>query len=146
MPPLRAFRAAIETTHASLAFAPKDNRPAVALRHLERFYALAQRSVGLAADPGELAALELDYWIVHRALVPVEDKRPLEQSLARLHAALFALSEAAAMPSAIERAAAATAVDRITNGWSQDEAADWAAVEHHLQAAYRAVLEARSRG
>jgi hypothetical protein len=61
------------------------------------------------------------------------------QSLAELHAALFGHTPAELWASAESRAAAATAVDRITSRRSTDVAADWRCVEECLRRAYQHV-------
>lgn len=146
MPLLPAIAAAVDTMRAAVAFAPLDNDVAKARRYLARFYARAKRFVDLATDAETLAALELDYWIVHRRLAiqrqqnPADDDiEPMVQSLARLHAALFGSTPAAQRTSAEWRARAAVAVDRITGKRSTDVAADWREVETCLQKAYQAV-------
>jgi hypothetical protein len=146
MPLPAAIAAAWETMRAAVAFAPLDNDLVKTQHYLARFYARAGRFVHLAADADTLAALELEYWVVHRRLAiqrqqnpTQEDLEPMVESLARLHAALFGSTPAAQRTSAEWRARAAAAVDRITGKRSTDVAADWQEVEECLQKAYRAV-------
>ena len=142
-----ALAAAVDIVRASIAFAPVDNDVPAATAHLRRFYDKARRSAGLRADAQTLAALEMDYWIVHRKLAQERKQAPshtgdIEQmiaSLARLHAALFDAPPAAIRRSAEQRAQAAVTVDRITGGYSADVAADWRQVEAYLLEAYREV-------
>jgi hypothetical protein len=142
LPYLASQRAAYYATRASLAFAPRRNRPELARAYLLKFYRLAGPALDLAFDPVRVADLELRYWVIHRELVDVTDKAPLEQSLAELHAALFGTSVEAMAESGVRRAAAATAVDRITSRRSTDIAADWREVEANLRVAYRLIAEA----
>jgi hypothetical protein len=86
-----------------------------------------------------VAQRELEYWIVHRAIVGHENREPLTRSLAELHAALFGRTVAEMRESAEHRTKAADAVDRITNKRSTDIAADWAEVHAELRACYRSV-------
>lgn len=145
---LDAGLAALDIVHAAAAFAPVDNDIAAATQHLARFYARARTSAGLQTDAATLAALEMDYWIVHRELAVARkaapghagDIEPMVDALAKLHAALFAVPDAAIRRSAVARAQAATTVDRITGGYSEDVAADWLLIEQELRAAYRAVI------
>jgi hypothetical protein len=147
-----ATAAALDTVRAAAAFAPAQNDLAATRRHLERYFARARSAAGTSADAATLAALELDYWVVHRELANrrKRDRRdgelaPLIDSLARLHAALFGSTPERMRVSATLRALAAAAVDRITGGYSADEAADWARIHRLLRDAYRAVQLAGAR-
>lgn len=143
-----AIAAAVDVVRASLAFAPVDNDVPAATRHLRRYYEKAQRSTGFRADAQTLAALEMDYWVVHRRLAVerrqapdhVGDIEPMVESLVRLHAALFDAPPEAIRRSAECRAQAAQAVDRITGGYSTDVAGDWQRVEEFLREAYRVLV------
>ena len=144
---LDAMTGALDIVRAAAAFAPVDNDVPAATAHLARFYAKARQTAGLSTDAATLAALEMEYWIVHRTLAVARktapdhagDIAPMTAALERLHAALFSAPPAAIHRSAAGRAQAAALVDRITGGYSPDVGADWAAIEHELSAAYRAV-------
>jgi hypothetical protein len=149
MPWPTAILAAVDVVRASRAFAPLDNDIPTSQAQLAQFYAKAGRSVQLGADAPTLAALEMEYWVVHRRLAIArqqnpqdEDLTPMVDALTGLHAALFSSTAEAMRPSAEWRAQAAAAVDRITGRRSTDVAADWRAVECCLQQAYRAVQAA----
>jgi hypothetical protein len=142
-----AIRAALDTVRASIAFAPVENDVAKATAHLADFYAKARQSVGLEATAQTLATLEMEYWVVHRQLAiarqkapEVDNSEPMVQALTQLHAAIFEQNAETMRPSALLRAQAALAVDRITGQYSTDVAADWREVESKLQQAYRAAL------
>ena len=148
----RSIAAAVDIVRASVAFAPVDNDVPAATAHLERFYDKARRSAGLRRDARTLAALEMDYWVVHRRLA-VERRQapghngsiePLVDSLARLHGALFMTSAGAIRRSAELRALAAVTVDRITGGYSSDVATDWQLVEETLRKSYSALQNGRA--
>jgi hypothetical protein len=152
MPWPTALSAALDTVRASIAFAPLDNNIPAAQRAIERFYTKARHSVGMAADATTLAALEIDYWVVHRRLArqrmtdpSARDITPMVDSLARLHAVLFNSTPERMRLSAQLRALAAVTVDEITARRSTDIAADWRAIEQYLNLAYRAVLVMRDR-
>lgn len=142
-----ALAAALDTVRASIAFAPLEgNDIPKATRYMARFYERARRTLDISADAQTLAALELDYWIVHRELAirrkqnrEDDDIEPMVGSLAALHAALFNATPQAMRLSAEWRARAAEAVDRITGKYSDDVDEDWRRVEAYLQNAYRAV-------
>jgi hypothetical protein len=146
MPWWAATAAALDIVRASIAFAPVDNDIPKAQNYLANFYTKARRYAGIQTDADALAALEMEYWVVHRHLAierqqnpEVENLEPLVDSLANLHAALFHSTPDAIHTSAHYRALAAEAVDRITGKRSLDIQADWRAVEENLRTAYRAV-------
>lgn len=141
-----ALAAALDVVRASIAFAPLDNDVARAQRFITRFYEKAARRIKFKANPKTVAALEMDYWVVHRRLAVARGRNPADgtldpliASLDSLHTALFDASASAIRVSAEERALAAEAVDRITGKRSTTIAADWLLVEEHLRRAYRAV-------
>lgn len=142
---LEAAAAALDTVRAAAAFAPVESDLEATRRHLTSYFARARRAVGLRADAPTLAALELDYWVVHRELArrrkanrADDDLSPMVDSLARLHAALFDSTPEQMRVSAALRALAAATVDRITGGYSDDVAADWARIHTLLRDCYRA--------
>lgn len=145
----QALLAARHIVQASVAFAPVDNDIPKAQAHLARYYAYAQRSIGLRAPAAILAGLEMDYWIVHRRLAVArandpsqENHAPMVQALIHLHAALFDATPERIRESAEQRALAALTVDLITSRRSTDVPGDWQRVEQYLQQAYRAVSPA----
>jgi hypothetical protein len=139
----RSLLAALHVIRASIAFAPRDHNLDATRQHLERFYRIAARANGGAFDPRRAAELELRYWVIHRELAeaPELGKRPLVQSLAELHVALFGHTPAELWASAESRAAATQMVDRITSRRSTDVAADWRYVEECLRRAYQHVKD-----
>lgn len=148
MPLPTAVAGAIDIVRASIAFAPVDNDIPAATAHLQAFYEKARRARGLQTDAKTLAALEMDYWIVHRQLAIARkqapdhagDITPMVEALAKLHAALFTASPAAIHRSAELRAEAAATVDRITGGYSTDIPGDWQHIESFLAQAYAALF------
>ncbi len=131
--------AAYHATRAAQAFAPVRHDTRAVRASYARFYRLARRYSGLHFDPEHVAALELEYNLVHRQLVGVPDKSAFIDSMTRLHAALFGLSLEQARASAEERVRANTLVDRITSGESTDPAADWARIQAALERCYRSI-------
>jgi hypothetical protein len=81
-----------------------DNDPDGARTCMRRFYALVRRSYG------EPAALELDWWRVHRQLqhatAPRQPGDELVESLTRLYCYLYGEPEAEVRPAALHRARA----------------------------------------
>ena len=148
MPLPTAIAGAIDIVRASIAFAPVDNDLPAATAQLQAFYEKARHARGLQADARTLAALEMDYWIVHRQLAVARkqapdhagDIKPMVASLAKLHAALFTAPPAALHRSAELRAEAAATVDRITGGYSTDVPGDWQRIEQLLGEAYSSLF------
>ncbi len=137
------LRASYYATRAQIAFAGADNNPPLAQDYLAKYYAVVAQGRGLAYDPARAAEAEMRYWIVHRQVAQnPADPAPLVNALADLHRTLFDISPDAAHASAVERTAAAQAVDRITGRRSTDVAADWRAVYDHLLAAYVTITQA----
>jgi hypothetical protein len=144
MPLPAAVAGAIDIVRASIAFAPVDNDVPAATAYLQNFYEKAHRTRGLQADAKTLAALEMDYWVVHRRLAMERkqapdhagDIEPMVAALARLHAALFAAPPDAIRRSAELRAQAAKTVDGITGGYATDVTGDWQRIEQYLAQAY----------
>jgi hypothetical protein len=150
---LQALAASLDVVRASVAFKPVENDIPETTRHLRHYFERVRRVVGLRADAGLLAQLEINYWIVHRQLAierqkathagspdSTEDIRPMIEALEQLHAALFEAPPEATRRSAELRALAAKTVDRITGHYSVDEAEDWRKIESYLQEAYRSLI------
>lgn len=138
-----AVEASYNATRAQIAFAGADNNVPLARDYLERYYAVVARERDLRWDARRVADAEMRYWIVHRQVAQnPADPQPLVDALADLHTLVFDIPAADAHASAVERAAAAQAVDRITSRRSTDIDADWREVERRLQAAYSIVAHA----
>ena len=137
--------AAYYTTRASLAWAPVEHDERKVLRYLEKFYGVARRYAGLNYDVKRVAALEFQYFEVHRRLAGKAEKEELFQTLRALHSALFGLTPEQARESAEWRLLAATTVDLITSRSSINVEGDWGKLEVYLQKAYRSIVEEMGR-
>lgn len=135
----KSWLAAYYITRASLAWVPVDHNVKLVQCYLERFYRIAQRSSRLPFDPVRVGALELRYFDVHRRLVGAPEKQEFVQTLIELHSALFGVSPEQARESAEARVLAATIVDEITNGRSDDVPGDWVRIEDALRRCYRSI-------
>jgi hypothetical protein len=131
--------AAYHITRASVAWVPKEHKPEVILDHLRQFYALARRYSGLEFDVDRAAALELQYWDVHRRLVRQPDKTDFIDTMTQLHAVVFGVSEADARESAKLRVEANNVLDTITGKTSPDPEGDWRRCQSLLVACYTSV-------
>jgi hypothetical protein len=133
--------AAYYTTRASLAWVPVEHDERKVLRYLEKFYTLARRYSGLHYDVKRVAALELQYFEVHRRLSGAPEKEEFLQTLIALHSAIFGLTAEQARKSAEWRLLAANTVDLITSGTSTDIEGDWRKLEAYLRKAYSSIVE-----
>ncbi len=92
-------------------------------------------------DPSHVAALELQYFDVHRRLAGNPEKEEFLQTLIDLHSAIFGLSPEQAKESAEWRLLAATTVDLITSHTSTDVEGDWSKLEEYLRRCYRSIQQ-----
>ncbi len=133
--------AAYCTTRASLAWAPVEHDEGKVLAYLKKFYGVARRYSGLRYDVQQVAALELQYFDVHRRLSGQPEKGPFLQTLIELHSALFGLTAEQVHESAEWRLRAAETVDLITSGTSTDVEGDWTKLEAYLRKAYASIVQ-----
>ena len=93
-----------------------DNDPDGARREMERFYRLLAGRYGEQFDPARAAALEVDWWRVHREHQHTDaegDERPLVDALSALYAYAYGVSEAEVRVAAEQRALAM----RYSDAW-----------------------------
>ncbi len=140
----QSLGAAYYTTRASLAWVPVEHDEHKVLAYLEKFYGVARRYSGLHYDVKRVAALEFQYFDVHRRLSGKGEKEELLQTLIALHSALFGLTPEQARASAEWRLLAANTVDLITSRASTDVEGDWSKLEGYLQKAYSSIIQKRS--
>ena len=131
--------AAYYTTRASVAWAPVDHNLPKVLTYLTRFYTIARRYSGLKFNVERAAALELQYFDVHRRLVDATDKSEFVETLVDLHSAIFGLTPVQVRESAEWRVKAADTVDLITSKKSTDVQGDWARLEEYLRQCYASI-------
>jgi hypothetical protein len=139
IPFFMSLLAAYYTTRASIAWAPIDHDERKVLAYLEKFYRLARRYSGLTYDVSRVAALELQYFAVHRRLAGKPEKDEFLQTLIDLHSAIFGLPAERVRESAEWRLRAAKTVDQITSHTSTDIEGDWARLKEDLQRCYRSI-------
>lgn len=99
-----------------------DNDPEGARRAMERFYRLVARRYGETYDPARAAALEVEWWRVHREHQHGEgDEGPLIDALAVLYAYVYGVPEADVRVAAQQRALAMRHSDRwVAEGRARD--------------------------
>jgi hypothetical protein len=140
---LRSLQASYYTVRAMLAWAPLDNDPKTMHRYIRKFYKLAATYGNeLHFDAKEAGDREFVYWDLHRkrGMVPSSDPEPYIECLAQLHSTLFSLTPQEARKSAVLRAHATDAIDRVTGKRSTDVEADWRKSEEYLRQAYRSAI------
>jgi hypothetical protein len=140
--PLRAVAMAGLAARAAATFqvgtGPDDYRRA--LPYLERYYAGIRTVSEVPFDPRRAAALELEWWIVHREV----DHHPpgdLEHALAELAAELYQVPAERLWAHAARRAEAMTIRDRASRreiGVLDD---DWDRIEAVLWVAWKALAD-----
>ena len=82
---------------------------------MERFYRVIQRQSGDAFEPTRAAALEVEWWHIHRVSqhdATQDDEHSLADALARLYAHIYGVPQAELRPAAEQRARAMRDSDR----------------------------------
>jgi hypothetical protein len=124
-----------------------DNDPDGARRTMERFYRLVKATHGERYDPVRAAALEVEWWRVHRAHQHGEgdDESQLVAALSALYAYVYGVPEADVELAARSRAEAMDISDRwVAEGCRLDDPAI-AAERAALVRSYAALLSAVHR-
>ena len=120
----RTLHGAWLVLRANQLWAPyPDNHPDRARRCMRRFYALVRLTYGEPANPSKAAALEVDWWRVHRERqhAPGPDNDELVDAVTRLYRYLYEEPAAAVRPAAVHRAAAMELSDQwIKEGCQPD--------------------------
>ncbi len=102
---------------ANQLWAPSpDNDPEGARRTMERFYGLLARRYGESLDPARAAALEVEWWRVHREQQHADgegDEQALVDALSALYAYAYDLPEGEVRMTAEQRALAM----RYSDAW-----------------------------
>jgi hypothetical protein len=110
------LRGAWLVLNANRLWAPfPDNRPDAARREMERFYALVKAHHHQPFDPARAAALEVEWWRVHREHQHADDggdDHRLVDALAALYAYVYDVSAEAVRLAAQQRAEAMRHSDR----------------------------------
>ena len=141
----RTLHGAWLVLRANQLWAPfPNNDPDGARACMRRFYALVRLSYGEPASPVKAAALEVDWWRVHREIQhePGVTADELVESLVRLYSYLYGEPEEAVRPAAVHRAKAMDLSDQwVADGCQPDS--HLLPLEHAaLVRAYAALLAA----
>ena len=123
-----------------------DNDADGARACMQQFYELVRQSYGEPADPALAAALEVDWWRVHREAQHAPDSaEPAEElvaSLTRSYCYLYAEPEEAVRPAAVHRAWAMDLSDQWVREGCQPDSPLLPAERASLVRAYAALLAA----
>ena len=111
-----------------------------ALPLLRRYHAILRRASEVPFDPDRAAALELEWWIVHRdaARLPAGS---LERCLAEVGAEVYQVPVDELAEHGRHRAAAATIHDQLAASGSLSEQ-DWQRIKQELRSAWRSLRSA----
>ena len=145
LPFWRASVAAWHAAHAALVFQRGHNRGEYqrALPDLRAYYAIIRRSSDTPFSVDQVAALELEWWIIHRERA-AHHPGDLEASLAALQAAIFQRNESLFQPHARDRAAAMDLCDtaQAAGGGSEQ---DWGRIARLLDSSWVSLQQTVAR-
>ena len=138
LPWRRALAVALMLTRPAMRFARTRGDYAAVIPDIAAAYQRLQMECGVSFDAEEVAARELQWWIVHRH--PAETgEAGLTDAIADLYAAVYRLPPAAVREAARLRAEAAILCDEGRERDGVRGAAYWPEVSDLLQRSYRAL-------
>ncbi|SRR5579885_2674437 len=140
--PAQALQAATLATRAQVVFAERGDEGGVAEDYMRQFYVLVREPSGGTYDPERAAALELNWWVVHRHRDEYPDTTALSEALAALYAELYRLTPEAGLPAGEHRAAAMEASDRWVREGKDPNSPLLQTVRAELVLSYRALADA----
>jgi hypothetical protein len=90
----QALRPAYLLTRAQMAFAPQNNDVTRAQAYMCRFFTIIKQIHHEDFDAAEIARLELEWWVVHRRLVTLnqDQYQDLVDALARSYSAVYGVA------------------------------------------------------
>jgi hypothetical protein len=119
--PAQSLEAAYFTTQAQVVWADRGASGGEAEDLMRQFYALVRAPAGGRYDVDRAAALEINWWAVHRNRDQYPDSTALAQALADLYAEVYRLPIEAALPAGEHRARAMDLSDQwIREGKARD--------------------------
>jgi hypothetical protein len=93
-------------TQAQIVFARQGDRDGIAEDYMRRFYEYVREPTGGRYDPSRAAALELEWWVVHRNRERYPDHSALAAALAATYAEVYQTPADRLLPAGEARAAA----------------------------------------
>jgi hypothetical protein len=148
MPWPRTMRGAWYVLRANQVWAPyPDNDPPQARAFMRRFYALVVRDGALQLDPAEAAALEVEWWRIHRAHQRADElsEDDLTKSLVDLYSYVYDAPPASVREAAHHRVVAMRHSDAWVAADCEPDDPLLAAERAELIASYTALLSAVRR-
>jgi hypothetical protein len=145
---MKTMRGGWHVLRAIQLWAPvPDNDSEGAVKHMVHFYRLLRDREGEPINPEVAAALEVEWWRVHRSLQQIDagagfTVADLEAALARLYAHLYSIDESAVRLAARERAQAMIISDRWIEGGRDPRSPHLASEAAALIRSYTALLAA----
>jgi hypothetical protein len=140
--PAQSLEAAYVATQAQVVWADRGTSGGEAEELMRQFYALVRAPSGGRYDPDRAAALEINWWAVHRDRDRYPDSTALAQAVADLYAEIYGLPVQAAVPAGEHRARAMEYSDLwIREGTARDSPL-LATVRAELVQSYQALHEA----
>ncbi|MFI6679086.1 hypothetical protein [Kribbella sp. NPDC050470] len=140
MTPRRTLLGAWYVLRANQVWAPyPDNQPDAARAYMRRFYELVVRSGCLFMDPARAAALEVEWWRVHR---DSGANGALEDAMADLYAYVYDGSAEAVRPAVAKRVEAMDLSDRWVQAGRKRDDPLLAGVRRALVASHAALRQA----
>jgi len=125
MPPHRTLSGAWYVLRANQVWAPyPDNQPDAARAYMRRFYELVAASSGLLFNPARAAALEVEWWRVHRENQHSDEvtEEQLESALIDLYSYVYDADRDAVRQAARKRVEAMDLSDRwVRAGCHRDD-------------------------
>jgi hypothetical protein len=104
--PAQSLEAAYFATQAQVVWADRGAAGGEAEDLMRQFYALVREPAGGRYDVDRAAALEINWWAVHRNRAQYPDSAALARALAELYAEVYRLPVVAALPAGEHRARA----------------------------------------
>ncbi|HLH23853.1 MAG TPA: hypothetical protein VK066_15120 [Chloroflexota bacterium] len=140
--PAQALQAAYFTTHAQVVWADRGAAGGEAEELMRQFYTMVREPAGGRYDPDRAAALEVNWWAIHRNRDQYPDHSALAQALADLYAEVYGLPAEAALPAGEHRAQAMDLSDQWIREGKLRDSPLLAAIRAELVTSYQALHDA----
>jgi hypothetical protein len=140
--PAQSLEAAYFATQAQVVWADRGASGGEAEDLMRQFYALVREPAGGRYDADRAAALEVNWWAVHRNRDQYPDSSALARALADLYAEVYRLPVEAALPAGEHRARAMDLSDQWNREGKVRDSALLGMVRTELVESYQALHDA----
>jgi hypothetical protein len=140
--PAQSLEAAYFATQAQVVWADRGAAGGEAEDLMRQFYALVREPAGGRYDVDRAAALEVNWWAVHRNRAQYPDSAALARALAELYAEVYRLPVEAALPAGEHRARAMDLSDQWIREGKVRDSGLLAMVRSELVDGYQALQDA----